>query len=58
MLPMGGQRYVMGLNEAGGMPVYTTRGVGVFLPPVRYNCPPEVTLVSLVARSPGAHATT
>jgi predicted MPP superfamily phosphohydrolase len=48
----------MGLNEAGGMPVYTTRGVGVFLPPFRYNCPPEVTLVSLVAPSKGAHVTT
>jgi predicted MPP superfamily phosphohydrolase len=51
MLPTGGQRYVMGLNEASGMPVYTTRGVGVFVPPFRYNCPPEVTLVSLVALS-------
>jgi uncharacterized protein len=58
MLPTGGQRYVMGLNEAGGMPVYTTRGVGVFLPPCRYNCPPEVTLVSLVAPSTDAHTTT
>jgi predicted MPP superfamily phosphohydrolase len=58
LLPLGGQRYVMGLNEAGGMPVYTTRGVGVFLPPFRYNCPPEVTLVSLVAPSMGAHTTT
>lgn len=49
-LPKGGQRYVMGLNHALGMPVYTTRGVGVFLPPIRINCPPEVTLLTLVAR--------
>lgn len=48
-LPRGGSRYVLGLNRAAGMPVYTTRGVGVFLPPVRVNCPPEVTLVTLVA---------
>ncbi len=50
VLPRGGRRFVMGLNDARGMPVYTSRGVGVFLPPLRYNCPPEVTLVTLVAR--------
>ena len=49
-LPKGGQRYVQGFNLAAGMPVYTSRGVGVFLPPVRLNCPPEVTLITLVAR--------
>ena len=49
VLPRGGQRFVMGLNHANGMPIYTSRGVGVFLPPLRYNCPPEVTLVTLVA---------
>ena len=47
-LPKGGQQYVMGMNHASGMPVYTSRGVGVFLPPVRLNCPPEVTLITLV----------
>lgn len=51
MLPTGGQRYVMGLNKAEGMPVYTSRGVGVFVPPFRYNCPPEVTLITLVELS-------
>jgi predicted MPP superfamily phosphohydrolase len=49
VLPAGGSRYVMGLNDADGMPVYTTRGVGVFMPPIRFNCRPEVTLVTLVA---------
>ena len=48
-LPRGGERYVMGLNRAAGMPVYTTRGVGVYLPPIRVDCPPEVTLITLVA---------
>jgi predicted MPP superfamily phosphohydrolase len=38
----------MGLNHAEGMPIYTARGVGVYRPPVRFNCPPEVTLVTLV----------
>lgn len=56
MLPYGGRRYVMGFNDASGMPVYTTRGVGVYLPPLRLNCPPEVTLITLVegSRPPGA----
>jgi uncharacterized protein len=47
-VPAGGRRFVNGLNMAAGMPVYTTRGVGVYRPPVRFCCPPEVTLVTLV----------
>jgi predicted MPP superfamily phosphohydrolase len=39
---------VQGLNFAVGMPIYTTRGVGVYRPPLRFRCPPEVTLVTLV----------
>jgi predicted MPP superfamily phosphohydrolase len=50
VVPEGGRRYVMGLNHAGPMAIYTSRGVGVFRPPVRLNCPPEVTLATLVAR--------
>jgi predicted MPP superfamily phosphohydrolase len=46
--PPGGRRFVEGLNFALGMPIYTSRGVGVFRPPVRLRCPPEVTLVTLV----------
>ncbi|HEX2280847.1 MAG TPA: metallophosphoesterase [Thermomicrobiales bacterium] len=46
--PEGGRRFVEGLNLALGMPVYTTRGVGVFRPPVRFRCSPEVTLLTLV----------
>jgi predicted MPP superfamily phosphohydrolase len=46
--PAGGRRFVEGLNIAAGMPIYTTRGVGVNRPPARFLCPPEVTLVTLV----------
>ncbi len=46
--PAGGRRFVAGLNFATGMPVYTTRGVGVYRPPVRFRCPPEITLVTLI----------
>ncbi|MGH2532531.1 MAG: metallophosphoesterase [Thermomicrobiales bacterium] len=48
-LPLDGRRYVTGHSRAAGMPVYTSRGVGVYRPPVRLNCPPEVTLVTLAA---------
>jgi predicted MPP superfamily phosphohydrolase len=48
-LPRGGVRYPIGFNRSLGIPVYTSRGVGVYLPPVRFNCPPEVTLITLVA---------
>lgn len=46
-LPPHGRRHVMGLNCANGMPVYTSRGVGVYQPPMRFLCPPEVVLVTL-----------
>lgn len=46
--PTGGRRYVAGWGSAAGMPVYTSRGVGVYRPPVRIRCPPEVTLLTLV----------
>ena len=48
-LPIHGKRYVMGKSIADGMQIYTARGVGVYRPPVRYNCAPEVTLITLVA---------
>jgi hypothetical protein len=53
ILPRGGQRFVMGWHEAGGMPIYTTRGVGVYRPPFRLNCPPEVTLITLTSSASG-----
>lgn len=46
-LPPYGSPHVIGLSNADGMPVYTSRGVGVYRPPVRLNCPPEVTLFTL-----------
>jgi len=49
--PPGGRRYPSGLHDASGMPVYTSRGLGFYRPPVRFNCPPEVTLVTLASPS-------
>jgi predicted MPP superfamily phosphohydrolase len=47
ILPYLGQEYPQGLQKAGQMWVYTTRGVGLVSPPVRFNCPPEVTALTL-----------
>lgn len=47
LLPLWGQKYPIGLQRAGDTWVYTNRGLGVIDPPVRFNCPPEVTLLTL-----------
>lgn len=48
-LPYLGTKYVAGLNYAGRLPVYTNRGTGTIAPAVRWNCRPEVTLLTLRA---------
>jgi predicted MPP superfamily phosphohydrolase len=53
ILPYLGRKYDMGLNRAGSLWVYTTRGVGVIGPPFRFNCPPEVTQLTLVRAAAG-----
>ncbi|PLX94605.1 MAG: metallophosphoesterase [Desulfuromonas sp.] len=48
-LPSGfGQKYRAGLVRDGARQTYVTRGVGHLLAPLRLNCPPEVTLLTLV----------
>jgi predicted MPP superfamily phosphohydrolase len=47
ILPTMGRKYSIGLNRVGPLQVYTNRGLGVINPPVRFHCPPEVTLVTL-----------
>jgi len=42
------REFARGLVERGDYAVYTTRGVGVVGVPYRINCPPEVTVVTLV----------
>lgn len=53
-LPPDGKRRDAGLFDVCGMPVYLSRGLGVYRPPIRFRCPPEVTLVTLRA---GGHDT-
>ena len=44
-----GQRYVSGFKQGPSTRVYISRGVGTIVPPVRFNCPPEVTFITLRA---------
>jgi predicted MPP superfamily phosphohydrolase len=46
-LPPLGRKYPMGLRRVGPLLLYTSRGVGRVQPAVRFNCPPEVTLITL-----------
>ena len=46
ILPRLGQKYPSGLYKVGDMWQYTNRGVGM-LAPIRFNCPPEITVFTL-----------
>lgn len=48
-LPKLGRRYVSGRYLVGTMPLYVSNGIGMYRPPVRLNCPPELTVIHLVA---------
>jgi predicted MPP superfamily phosphohydrolase len=48
ILPTMAHKYHTGLNRVGGLQVYTSRGIGVINPPVRLNCLPEVSLITLL----------
>ena len=47
VLPLWGRTYVEGLYRVGPSQVYTSRGNGMVGVPVRFNCPPEVTEITL-----------
>lgn len=47
MLPEWGQIYNLGLYQVGKAQVYTTRGIGMIGLPIRVNCTPEVTQITL-----------
>ncbi len=51
VLPRYGRRYDQGLYRLQDMWLYTNRGIGVARPPLRFNCRPEVTEITLVSRS-------
>lgn len=55
-LPPWGRRYPAGLHRVPGseMLVYTNVGLGQISPPMRLNCPPEVSLLTLRAAPPAS----
>jgi hypothetical protein len=48
-LPDMARKYVWGLYRIGGLTLYTNPGLGTVGLPVRWNCPPEVTFLTLRA---------
>lgn len=48
MLPWLGEKYHTGLYQVGEMRQYTTRGLGMIDPPIRFNCRPEITMFTLL----------
>lgn len=49
-LPELAKKYVWGRYQVGSLPLYTTAGIGTIELPVRLNCPPEITLLTLHSR--------
>lgn len=47
VLPYLGRKYDMGLYQVNEMWLYTNRGIGVTNEPIRFNCPPEITEITL-----------
>ena len=47
VLPPLGRKYVEGLFRFGRTQLYVNRGIGTVGIPIRFNCPPEITLITL-----------
>jgi predicted MPP superfamily phosphohydrolase len=48
-VPKLGKRYPDGRYEIDDMTLIVSRGIGIYRPPVRLNCPPEVLVIHIVA---------
>lgn len=53
-LPHLGRKYPWGLRRIGRLVLYTNIGIGTIRIPMRLNCPPEVTLITLRAAAGGS----
>ena len=49
-LPPMGRKYPRGLHRVGNLVLYTNIGIGTIRAPIRINCPPEITLITLRSR--------
>ena len=47
--PKMGKRYVSGRYDLGQTTLFVSNGIGMYRPPVRFNCPPEIVMVRLIA---------
>ena len=47
ILPLYGRKYDQGLYRVNQSWLYVNRGIGVVPPPVRFNCRPEISLITL-----------
>jgi uncharacterized protein len=56
-LPPGARKFPRGLYQLGRLTLYTNIGLGTIRIPVRLNCPPEVTLITLRAANETHSAT-
>jgi hypothetical protein len=50
-LPTGARKYPMGHYQIGELQLYTNRGIGVVGIPMRFLCPPEITIFTLKKQS-------
>lgn len=46
-LPPLARKYILGEYQVGSLPLYTNAGLGTVDLPLRFNCPPEITLLTL-----------
>ena len=53
-LPALAKKYVLGTYQVGPLPLYTNAGIGTIGGPVRLNCPPEITLITLKSSAPSS----
>ncbi len=49
--PRWAKKYRRGLYQVGEMALYVNRGIGTVRPAVRFNCRPEITLITLIPSS-------
>jgi predicted MPP superfamily phosphohydrolase len=49
VLPPLARLYPWGLHRIGDLTLYTNVGIGTVVLPIRFNCPPEITLITLRA---------
>lgn len=50
------RKYVAGLFQVGPLTLYTNRGLGTIGFPIRFDCPPEITLITLRRGTPSPRA--